>query len=87
MLSVLYEHRFMSKTEVERKENKLTDLYEEQEQLEKKLLERLDGEDRELFQEYVRLGRSMLSCFGEIDYEQGFRDGLRMGAWALTENE
>ena len=85
MMIALYEARWMSEAELRAREGKCDRLCIEQDEIRMRLIGMMSEEMKKMFQRYSELEKEINLMQGKTDYAQGFRDGLRMGAWALMQ--
>ncbi len=87
MMTALYEVRRMTEAELHAREEKCDRLCIKQDEVRMRMHRLMSEEMKELFREYSELETEIHSVQAKNDYAQGFRDGLRMGAWALMREE
>ena len=87
MINALYETRDMTEDSLRIEEDKITELCNRQEEIRVRMLSQMSAEAQALFRKYLELEAMISIPCSKTYYAQGFRDGLRMGAWALMREE
>ena len=87
MINALYETRDMTEESMRVRENELAKLCSEQDEIKAQMLSQMSAEAQALFRKYLELEAMISIPCSKTYYAQGFRDGLRMGAWALMREE